>query len=144
MSGVIVVCLCLFTDCSRLLHGSMSEQSLQAARLADQTYFEDSAAVFFAVYANPYSDKDLLWFTVLHGDTVDLHVYDALNDSLEKVCHFEQQEIPLYTLAVRFEPDRFVKCVLSVDGRRKCARIYPAWYSLSYPQWKTNYTVEEK
>ena len=135
------ICLLLLPSCTTFFYPEYTEEELQAMRLPEQVYFEDSSTVFFSQHVNAFRDKDLLWFTVLRPGIVEMQVSNTETDSLEGVYHFEPQDIPLHTLACRVDMERLVKCVLVVDGRKKCARLYPAWYPL--PQrWKTQYTIE--
>jgi hypothetical protein len=112
------------------------------ARAADQIVIEDSAKVFFATYPNPYTDKEFLWFASFVEGPVELYVHNTSNDSIEAVYRFEKQDIPVYTIALHREPERLVKCVLFVNGRRKCAKVYPAWEPIDIPQFDTQYTIE--
>jgi hypothetical protein len=132
-------------SCGTLLHRSYDFEDVTKARASDQTYFEDSSGVFFVEYFNPFPDKELLWFSSFIDGPVKLCVFDTATDSLETIYHFEEQEMPVYTIALHHEETaRFVKCVVYVDGRPKCAKIYHAFFALPQPQWKTIYTVEER
>jgi hypothetical protein len=118
-----------------------SREDLGSVRAAEQVYFEDSASVFFASFANPMPDRDFLWFASFLEGAVRLDIHNVETDSLEAVFTFADQDIPLYTLAQHRENERKVKCVLFVDGRVKCATIVAAWSPIQVPQWKTQYTV---
>jgi hypothetical protein len=137
--ALLLAALCF--SCQSLIQPEFSPERLQEGRLGNQVYFEDSADVFFAGFTNAFPDRDLIWFTVLIDGDVTMAVHDAETDTIEAVYHFAEQSLPLHTLACRLDNTRMVKCVLRVDGRKKCARLYPAWDPL--PQnWKTRYTVD--
>ncbi len=141
-SRILAGLITTLAGCQSLFQADYSLERLNAGRLQDQVYFEDSASVFFAEHTNAFPDKDLLWFTVLMDGPVEMHVHNMETDSLESVYRFKPQEIPLHTIACRQDISRAVKVVLLVAGRAKCARIYPAWYPL--PQnWTTQYTIEQ-
>jgi hypothetical protein len=132
----------MISGCQSLFQADYSLEKLNEGRLGDQVYFEDSASVFFAEHTNAFPDKELLWFTVLIGGPVEMHVHNMETDSIESIYRFKPQDIPLHTIACRQDITRIVKVVLIVDGREKCARMYPAWYPL--PQnWTTQYTIEQ-
>ena len=144
LSGLsaLVSFIVMITGCQSLFQADYSLERLHAGRLTDQVYFEDSASVFFAEHTNPFPDKELLWFTVLTGGSVEMRVHNMETDSIETLYRFEPQDIPLHTIACRQDISRTVKVVLVVDGREKCARMYPAWYPL--PQnWTTQYSIEK-
>ena len=127
--------------CQSLIQRDYTPERLQEGRLSDQVYFEDSASVFFAEFTNAFPDKELMWFTLLGGGAVEMVVHNTETDSIEAVYRFTEQDLPLHTLACHQDRTRSVKCVLIVDGRKKCARLYPAWDPV--PQnWKTKYTVD--
>jgi len=133
--------LFILPSCTSFFYPEYSEEELQDMRLPEQVYFEDSLTVFFSEHVNAFADRDLMWFTVLRPGAVEMRVSNTETDSLEGIYHFEPQDIPLHTLACRVDKERLVKCVLFVDGRRKCAKLYPSWYPL--PQlWKTQFTIE--
>ncbi len=118
----------LLVSCGTLLHRSYHFEDLTKARIPDQTYFEDSSGVFFVEYFNPFADMELLWFSSFIEGHVKLYIYDTATDSLEAIYHFEEQEMPVYTIALHHEETvRFVKCIVYVDGRPKCAKIYHAF-----------------
>jgi hypothetical protein len=137
------IALLLFGSCSALVFGSYDMEEVSKSRGQDQVYYEDSAKVFFVDYVNPFADKSLMWFASYLGGPVELRVHNTTTDSLERVFQFGAQPMPVYTLAMREDSTRLVKCVLFVNGRAKCARVYLAWEPLPIPQWKTNYTVIE-
>jgi len=138
LTGVLV-------SCGTLLHRSYDFEDVTTARASDQTYFEDSSGVFFVEYFNPFPDKELLWFSSFVEGAVKLYIYDTATDSLEAIFHFEEQEKPIYTIALHnANTDRFVKCVVYVNNRPKCAKIYHAFSPLPQPQWKTVYTIEKR
>jgi len=140
---MILCTLCVgLASCAIPIGTTYSRDDLNQARATDQAHFEDSATVFFANYHNPIQDKDFLWFASFAEGPVELHVHNTDTDSLEAVYKFAPQNIPLYTLAQRREKDRWVKCVLFVSDRPKCAKLYQAWYPIEASHWKTQYTVE--
>ncbi len=141
MKPLALIPALLLISCQSLIQPEYSAERLQEGRLDNQVYFEDSVSVFFAGLTNAFPDKDLLWFAVLIDGRVTMAVHDAETDSIEAIYHFAKQDRPLHTIACRQDRTRMVKCVLYVDGRKKCARLYPAWEPL--PQnWRTQYTVD--
>ena len=134
----------LSVSCNALIFGSSSYEKVNQARATEQTNFEDSTNVFFTVYTNPYKDKEFLWFAVFGEGLVEMHVYDVETDSLQYVYHFEKQDGPVYAVALHEDREHFVKCVLVVDGHKKCAKLYPAWIPLQIPQFRTKYAIETK
>jgi hypothetical protein len=131
-------------SCSTSLFSSYSLEDVSEARAVEQTSFEDSAKVFFATYPNPYPDKEFLWFAVFTEGVVEMHVHDFESDSLQFVFLFSKQDIPVHTVAFHEDRAGFVKCVLFVDGRMKCAKLYPSWSAIQIPQFKTQYTIENR
>jgi len=134
----------VLASCQTLIFGSASYEDVNEARSGEQTHFEDSAKVFFATYPNPYPDKEFLWFAVFTDGIVEMHVHDFESDSLQSIYHFSKQDIPIHTIALHEDKLHLVKCVLFVDGRMKCAKLYPAWRPVQIPQFKTHYTIEAK
>lgn len=135
----------MLVSCAALLHRSFDFEDVTKARASNQAYFEDSIAVFFVEYFNPFPDKELLWFSSFLEGPVKLYIFDTTSDTLEAIYHFEEQKMPVYTIALHHEETaRFVKCIVYVDGRPKCARIYHAFSALPQPQWDTIYTVEAR
>lgn len=130
--------------CNALVFGSSSYEKVNQTRAQEQTHFEDSANVFFATYHNPYQDRTFLWFAVFGDGAVEMRVHDIETDSLQYVYRFEKQDTPVYTIPMHEDSSHLVKCVLIVDGRRKCAKVYQAWTPLQIPQFKTQYTVDTK
>ena len=130
--------------CNTLIFGSSSYEKVNQARSGEQTHFDDSANVFFASFPNPYQDKEFLWFAVFGEGVVEMRVHDFETDSLQCVYHFEKQEAPVYTIALHEDRDHLVKCVLLVDGHRKCAKLYPAWTPIQIPQFRTQYVIDTK
>lgn len=129
-------------SCALPLGMSYDREDLDTVRAFDQVYYEDSASVFFASFSNPMPDRDFLWFASFVEGPVQMQVHSTETDSLEAVYSFAPQDIPLYTIAQHREKDRMVKCVLFVNGRKKCAMLCTAWVPIQIPQWKTQYTVE--
>ncbi len=136
--------LLIMNGCSTSLFSSYGLEDVSEARAEEQVTFEDSDSVFFATYPNPYPDRELLWFASFIEGPVELHVHNMMTDSLTAIYRFKPQDIPVYTLSLHHQNDRMVKCVLFVNGRRKCAKLYPAWTATPMPQWKTQYTIEER
>jgi len=131
-----------FVACALPIGTTYSREDLGQVRAPDQIHFEDSTSVFFAIYHNPIPDKDFLWFASFLEGPVEMRVHNTESDSIEAVYKFAAQDIPLYTLSQRRERGRWVKCVLFVNGRAKCAKLYEAWYPIEASHWKTQYTVE--
>jgi hypothetical protein len=98
--------------------------------------------VFFVEYANPYAEKEVLWFSTFLGGSVEMHLHSMGDDSLRAIYRFKKQESPLYPVAYHTDKSRMVKCVIVVGGRPKCAKVFPWIYPLPHPQWGTQYTVE--
>ena len=73
-----------------------------------------------------------------------MHVHNIETDSLQYVYRFEKQETPLYTVPMHEDKEHLVKCVVFVDGHKKCAKVYPAWRPLHIPQFKTKYTIDSQ
>jgi len=130
--------------CSTSLFSSYGLGDVGEARAEEQVSFEDRDSVFFATYPNPYPDRDLLWFASFIEGPVELRVHNTLSDSVIAILRFEKQDIPLYTISLHYDMEQSVKCVLFVNGKRKCAKLYPAWTAMPMPQWKTQYTIEER
>lgn len=122
---------------------SYKYEEVSLRRDLDQTYFEDSTDVFFATYPNPYTDREFLWFASFAGGEVEMRVHNASNDSLISIYRFQDQQIPLYTLVCLPGGQELVKCVVYVDGRPKCAKLYPEWDPLQITYWTTQYTIEQ-
>ena len=141
---LLVIGVLLPVSCATSLFSSYTLEDVGEDRAANQTSFEDSAKVFFTTYPNPYPDKEFLWFAVFTSGAVEMHVHDAESDSLRAIYRFSRQDIPVYTVAFHEERTHFVKCVLFVDGRMKCAKLYPSWSVVNIPQFKTHYAVEQK
>lgn len=131
-------------SCKTLVFGSSDYDVVSESRAGEQTNFEDSARVFFTTYTNPYPDKEFMWFAVFREGPVEMHVHNIETDSLECVYHFEKQDFPVHTVALHADQERLVKCVLFVDGRAKCAKLYPSWRPIQIPQFKTQYTIESR
>ena len=127
--------------CNTLFFGSYDYEDVNEARAPDQINMEDSAKVFFATYTNPYPDKQFMWFAVFVEGDVEMHVHDLETDSMLSVYKFEPQTPPLRTIAMHQDSTHLVKCLIYVGGRMKCAKVYPAWTPIPYPQFKTQYTV---
>lgn len=135
-AGIATLCAC-----KALVYGSSNYETVNESRASDQVHFEDSLKVFFASYPNPYPDKQFMWFAVFVEGSVEMRVHNIESDSLEATYTFAKQDIPVYTIAMHEHPERLVKCVLFVDGRMKCAKMYPSWYPIQIPQFKTQYTI---
>jgi hypothetical protein len=133
-----------FLSCSTSLFSTYDFADVSEARAVDQTSLEDSAKVFFATYPNPFTDREFLWFATFIEGPVELYVHNTLTDSVEQIYRFANQDIPVYTISLHPEQHRLVKCVLFVNGRRKCAKLYPAWYPIAPLGLKTHYTIEQK
>jgi hypothetical protein len=142
--GLLIVAAVFIQGCFTPIGVSYSLEDLQENRAPDQVYFEDSATVFFSEYHNPYKDKEFLWFVSFAEGPVELRIHDTMTDTVQMVFHFDPQETPLYIITRMPEEERMVKCILYVDGRRKCAKLYPAWYPFPMSHWKTKYTVERR
>jgi hypothetical protein len=134
----------LLAACRTSLFSSYALEDVSRQRALEQTSFEDSAKVFFATYPNPYTDMSFLWFAVFVEGAVEMRVFSLENDSLQAVYRFEKQTVPVHTVVTHEKPDRLVKCVLYVDGRRKCAKVYSDWRAHQYPQFLTQYTISEQ
>gem|GEM_PF-3275213 len=134
----------LFASCQTTLFGSFTYDDVNEQRAIEQTNFEDSAKVFFATYPNPYPDKEFLWFVVFIDGPVEMHVHDFESDALQSIYRFEKQDIPVHTITLHEKPEHLVKCVLFVNGRMKCAKVYPDWQPLEYPQFKTKFAIEDR
>lgn len=137
----LMAALALLVACRTSLFSSFSYEDVSEQRAPDQTTFEDSAKVFFATYPNPYPDKEFLWFAVFIDGDVEMQVHDFESDSLQSVYHFMKQDIPVRTVAMHEDNSHLVKCVLYVDGRKKCAKVYPAWQPVQIPQFTTQYEI---
>ncbi|MBI4534709.1 MAG: hypothetical protein HY708_00430 [Ignavibacteriae bacterium] len=127
-----------------MMHKSYQYEDVQRARVIDQTYFSDSADVFFADYTNPYTNFELLWFASFLDSSAEMHIHNMESDSVEAVYRFEPQDAPLYTVSYRADRSRLVKCVIYVVGKPKCARVYPSMHPIHQPGWVTQYTVSER
>ena len=134
----------LIIACRTSLFSSFSYEDVSEQRAPDQTSFEDSAKVFFATYPNPYPDKDFLWFAVFVDGAVEMDVHDFESDSLRAVYRFMKQDIPVHTVAMHEDTSHLVKCILYVDGHRKCAKVYPSWHPVQIPQFTTQYTISDR
>ena len=134
----------IFWACNTLIFGPTSYEKVNQARAAEQTHFEDSANVFFASFTNPYQDREFLWFAVFGEGAIEMRVHDCETDSLQYVYRFAKQETPVYTVPMHKDDDHLVKCVLLVDGRKKCAKVYPSWIPIRIPQFRTQYVVDQK
>ena len=134
----------LLTSCKTLVFGSSDYEDVNESRAVEQVHFEDSAKVFFASYVNPYPDKEFLWFAMFEEGVVEMRVHDFESDSLQYVYRFKKQATPVHTIALHQHKEHLVKCVLFVDGRMKCAKVYPAWFPLQIPQFKTQYTISDQ
>ncbi|MBM2841670.1 MAG: hypothetical protein HW412_2198 [Bacteroidetes bacterium] len=141
---LFVIGALLPVSCATSLFSSFSYEDVSEARAFEQTTFEDSAKVFFATYPNPYPDKSFLWFAVFTEGAVEMHVHDSESDSLRFIYRFERQDVPVHTVAFHENRDHLVKCILFVDGRKKCAKLYPSWSAIQIPQFKTKYTIESR
>ncbi|MEK9138969.1 MAG: hypothetical protein AAB393_17760 [Bacteroidota bacterium] len=141
---LLATALFLFGSCKTLVFGSSDYESVAQARAAEQTSYEDSAKVFFATFPNPYPDKEFLWFAVFAEGAVEMRVHDFESDSVQSIYRFAKQEAPVHTIAVHQDKTHLVKCVLIVEGRMKCAKLYPALFPIQIPQFKTQYTVEHR
>ena len=139
--SLFIVGVTFLAACRTSLFSSFSYEDVNEKRAADQIHFEDSAKVFFATYPNPYTDKEFLWFAAFVDGPVELHVHDLESDSLQSVYRFQRQDIPLHTIALHENKDHLVKCVLYINGRMKCAKVFADWRPLPYPQFKTQYTI---
>jgi hypothetical protein len=139
--SLFIVGVTFLAACRTSLFSSFSYEDVNEQRAADQTNFEDSAKVFFATYPNPYTDKEFLWFAVFVDGPVELRVHDFESDSLQSIYRFQQQDIPLHTIALHENKEHLVKCVLYINGRVKCAKVFADWRPLPYPQFKTQYTI---
>lgn len=131
------------SGCSAMLDHSYDYDDVTEKRVIDQTHFEDSLTVFFAEYPNPYRDKEVLWIASFMEGSVALEVHSMEDDSIMAVYRFEPQEAPIYPIAYRDDSLDPVKCVITVNGRSKCATLLPSFYALMVPQWGTTYTIEE-
>jgi hypothetical protein len=138
----LVVSVLLLNACGSFLSPSEEFQDVTKRRSQDQVYFEDSVHVFFADFPNPYADKEVLWVSNYAGGKVDVYLHSVHDDSVDMILHFEPQQSPLYPLVYHASDDRMVKCVVQVDGREKCAKLYPRIMPLPHPQWGTTYVVE--
>jgi hypothetical protein len=141
--SLFIVGLTFLAACRTSLFSSFNYEDVNEQRAADQTNFEDSAKVFFATYPNPYTDKEFLWFAVFVDGPVELRVHDFESDSLQSIYRFHPQDIPLHTIALHENREQLVKCVLYVNGRVKCAKVFTDWRPLPYPQFKTQYTISD-
>lgn len=138
----MVVCACVLISCN-VVHESDKYEDLQKMRASDQTYFEDSSEVFFVDYPNAFSDKELLGFASYVDGPVEMRVVDAATDSVKLVYRFTEQAAHIFIVAYQPHPTHVVKCVLYVDGRPKCARMYTFERAVLIPQWRTKYSIEE-
>ncbi len=141
---LILLCALLVASCKTLVFGSSDYEDVNESRAMEQVHFEDSAKVFFTSCTNPYPDKEFLWFAVFTKGVVEMRVHDLESDSLQSVYHFIKQETPVHTIALHNDRMHLVKCILFVDGRMKCAKVYPAWNPIQIPQFKTQYTISNK
>jgi hypothetical protein len=73
-----------------------------------------------------------------------MHMHDVESDSLRFIYRFDKQEVPVHTVAFQQDEMHLVKCILFVDGRRKCAKLYPVGSAVQIPQFKTHYTIESR
>lgn len=133
----------LFLSCSSFINPSYEYEDVTQKRRAEQSYFEDSSTVFFAEYPNPYRDREVLWIASFMEGSLALRVHDMTTDSVVAVYRFRPQEAPIFPIAYRGDAEDPVKCVITIDGRPKCAALLPSFYHLPVPQWGTSYTVEE-
>ena len=140
----ILLTLLFLTACSTSLFSSYNLKDVSEARAEDQVTIEDSATVFFATYPNPYTDREFLWFASFVEGPVELYVHNSATDSIMAIYRFAKQDIPVYTISLHPKEDELVKCVVYVNGRMKCAKVYAAWTPMPMPQWKTQYTIEER
>ena len=138
----LAVCTIPVGACFFLFGAGESYEEVSLKRAADQVYFEDSIHVFFVEYANPYTDREVLWFSSFLEGPVEMHLHNMGDDSLKAIYRFKLQESPLYPVVYRTDRSRMVKCIVLVGGRQKCAKIFPWIYPLPHPQWGTTYTVE--
>lgn len=138
----MLVCAWLIPSCN-VVHESDKYEDLHKMRASDQTHFEDSAGVFFLDYPNAFADKELLAFASYVEGPVEMRVMDASTDSVKLVYKFANQVPRLFIVAYHPHPTHVVKCVLYVDGRPKCARMYTFDHAVPVPQWRTKYTLEE-
>jgi hypothetical protein len=141
---LLLAAVLTFPSCRTTLFGSFDYEDVNESRSTDQTYFEDSANVFFATYPNPYPDREFLWFATFVEGPVEMRVYDFATDTLSATYRFTAQDVAVHTIALHEVKDEFVKCVLFVGGRRKCAKLFPAFAPIPIPHWKTQYTVGGK
>lgn len=139
--SLFIVGVTFLAACRTSLFGSFSYEDVNEQRSAEQTNFEDSAKVFFATYPNPYPDREFLWFAVFVDGPVELRVHDLESDSLQSVYRFQRQDVPVHTIALHENRDHLVKCVLYIDGRMKCAKVFADWRPIPIPQFKTQYTI---
>ncbi|MDH4069226.1 MAG: hypothetical protein OEV30_02265 [Ignavibacteria bacterium] len=137
-----VALVVLVSGCSSI-HHSYEYDDVTQKRMGEQLYLEDSLSVFFAKYPNPYRDKEVLWLASFLEGAVALEVHSMENDSLVAVYRFDPQEAPIYPIAYRGDAADPVKCVITVNGRPKCATLLPSFYVLNVPQWGTTYTIEQ-
>ena len=142
--SLFLVGLTVLAACGAMVFGSYRYEDVNEARAIDQTNFEDSTKVFFTTYPNPYPDKDFLWFAVYIEGLVEMHVHSLESDSLQSVYHFSKQDVPVHTVALHKNKEHLVKCVLYVNGRMKCAKVYTDWQPVELPQFKTHYVVTDK
>lgn len=140
----LVASMMILASCRTSLFSTFNYEDVNEQRAAEQTHFEDSAKVFFATYPNPYTDQEFLWFAVFVDGPVEMHVHDLESDALQSIYYFEKQDIPVHTIALHEQKEHLVKCVLFVNGRRKCAKVYADWRPIQYPQFKTQYAIETK
>lgn len=140
---ILAAAMTLLGACRTSLFSSFSYEDVSEQRAPDQANFEDSAKVFFATYPNPYPDKEFLWFAVFIDGTVEMDVHDFESDSLQSVYRFMKQDVPVHTVPMHEDSSHLVKCVLFVDGRMKCAKVYHAWQPVQIPQFTTKYVISD-
>ena len=85
----------LLFSCASFLNPKPDYDEIDARRIYDQSYFEDSLKVFFFDYRNPYPDKEVLWFASYMEGDVAMKIHNMENDSLIATYRFAKQESPL-------------------------------------------------
>jgi hypothetical protein len=143
IAALIVVATITAGGCKTMLFGSYDYEDVDEARAQDQINMEDSTMVFFATYPNPYMDKEFMWFAVFITGEVEMYVHDLETDTVLSVYRFAAQTPPVHTIAIHEDRTHLVKCLLYVDGRMKCAKVYPAWTPIQFPQFETQYTISD-
>jgi len=139
----VMITAVFLSGCASFLNPTYNYDDINAKRDPDQSYFEDSLNVFFFDYPNPYPDKEVLWFASYSEGPVEMRIHNMENDSLVAVYKFKPQKSPLYPIAYKADESVPVKCVVTVNGRPRCAKQMPWIYPLPVPQWGTEYSVEE-